>query len=162
MASLILLDASWDPSDVIIFITLFSTIAFLVWTVFSTIRRAQIAKIQAGVQSKLLDKFSSGQELANLLQTEQGKKLLDSLAVTEQVKPYGRILAAAQVGVILALAGAALLLLRKYVSGAYEVLLVVGALALAMGIGFIVSAAISYRLSKSLGLLNGNSGPKQR
>lgn len=161
MASIILLDASWAPGDVIIFITLFSTIAFLVWTVFSTIRRARIARIQADIQGKLLDKFTSGQELTNLLQTEQGKKLLDSLAVTEQVKPYGRILAAAQVGVILALAGAALLLLRKYVSGAYETLLVVGALALAMGIGFIVSAAISYRLSKSLGLLNGNSGPKQ-
>lgn len=161
MASMILLDASWAPGDVIIFITLFSTIAFLVWIVFSTIRRARIAKIQADIQGKLLDKFTSGQELTNLLQTEQGKKLLDSLAVTEQVKPYGRILAAAQVGVILAMAGAALLLLRKYVSGAYEVLLVVGALALAMGIGFIVSAAISYRLSKSLGLLNGNSGPKQ-
>ena len=161
MASIILLDASWAPGDVIIFITLFSTIAFLVWTVFSTIRGARIARIQADIQGKLLDKFTSGQELTNLLQTEQGKKLLDSLAVTEQVKPYGRILAAAQVGVILALAGAALLLLRKYVSGAYETLLVVGALALAMGIGFIVSAAISYRLSKSLGLLNGNSGPKQ-
>lgn len=161
MASIILLDGSWAVGDVIIFITLFSTIAFLVWTVFSTIRRARIARIQADIQGKLLDKFTSGQELTNLLQTEQGKKLLDSLAVTEQVKPYGRILAAAQVGVILALAGAALLLLRKYVSGAYETLLVVGALALAMGIGFIVSAAISYRLSKSLGLLNGNSGPKQ-
>jgi hypothetical protein len=36
---------------------------WIAWVIFSTIRRYKIAKLQAEVQSRLLDKVGSGQEL---------------------------------------------------------------------------------------------------
>jgi hypothetical protein len=55
--------------------------SWIAWVIFSTIRRYKIAKLQAEVQSRLLDKVGSGQELLAYAQTEAGKSLLESLSV---------------------------------------------------------------------------------
>jgi hypothetical protein len=133
----------------------FSFFAWLVWMVFSTIRRYKIAKLQAEVQSKLLEKVSSGQELLAYAQTEAGKTLLQSLRV-ETVAPYTRIIGALQTAIVMISLGVAFLLLRGRVSGAEEGFLVFGTLLTVMGMGFALSSAASYYLSKSFGLLNGS------
>lgn len=138
--------------EVILFPILFTLVGFVVWTVFSTIRRYQTAKLQAALQSKLLEKFGSGQELLAYVQSDAGKRFLESLTM-EQRTPYGRILGAAQVSVILVLLSLAFLFLRGRVSGAEEGFLVFGTIALSLGIGFGLSAALSYYMSKSFGLL---------
>lgn len=138
--------------EVILFPILFTLTGFVVWTVFSTIRRYKTAKLQAGLQTKLLEKFGSGQELLAYVQSDAGKRFLDSLTM-EQKTPYGRILGAAQVSVILVLLSFAFLFLRGRVSGAEEGFLVFGTIALCLGIGFGLSAALSYYMSKSFGLL---------
>jgi hypothetical protein len=139
--------------DVILFPILFSLVGFIVWTTLNTIRRFSTQKLQAQIQTKLLDKFGSGQELLAYVQSEGGKRLLESLTV-EQRTPYGRILGAAQAGTILLLLGVALLFLRGRVTGGEEGLLVAGTVVFSLGLGFAVSAAVSYFLSKSFGLLN--------
>ena len=50
-------------SDNIVAITLPFMFSWIVWMVFSTILRYKIAKLQADVQTKLLDKVGSGQDL---------------------------------------------------------------------------------------------------
>ena len=105
------------------------------------------------MQTKLLEKFGSGQELLAYVQSDAGKRFLESLAM-EQRTPYGRILGAAQGAVILVLLGLALLFLRGRVSGAEEGFLVSGTIVLSLGIGFGLAAALSYFLAKSFGLLN--------
>ena len=72
----------------------------------------------------------------------------------EQRTPHGRVLGAAQASVILVLLALALLFLRGRVSGGEEGLLVSGTIVLSLGVGFGLSAALSYFLSKSFGLLN--------
>ena len=126
---------------------------WFVWVIFSTIRRYTIARLQAGVQTKLLDKIGSGQELLAYAQTEAGRELIESLKV-ERVSIYERIIGALQTGIVLVLFGAALLLLRNHVSGAGEGFVVLGTLICALGMGFALSAAASYYLSKSFGLLS--------
>ena len=121
---------------VVIFPIFLSLIGFVIWTVFSTIRRYKTAQLQAGLQTKLLEKFGSGQELLAYVQSDGGKRFLESLTM-EQRTPYGRILGAAQASVVLILLALALLFLRGIV----------------LGVGFGVSAALSYYLSKSFGLL---------
>lgn len=140
-------------SDVVVAVTAPVMCGWLAWIIFSTIRRYKIAKLQAGVQTKLLDKVGSGQELLAYAQTEAGRELIESLKV-ERVSPYGRIIGALQTGIVLLLFGAALLLLRNHVSGAGEDFVVFGTLICALGMGFALSAAASYYLSKSFGLLN--------
>jgi hypothetical protein len=79
--------------------------------------------------------------------------LLESLKV-ERIAPHGRIIGALQTGIILLFVGAALLLLHNRVSVADEGFVVFGTLISALGLGFALSAAASYYLSKSFGLLN--------
>jgi uncharacterized membrane protein SpoIIM required for sporulation len=138
--------------EVVLFPMLFAVVALIIWIIFSTIRRYNTTKLQAGLQTKLIEKFGTGQELLGYVQSEAGKRFLESLTM-EQRTPYGRILGAAQASVILALVGIALLFLRGRVAGADEGFLVFGTIILSLGVGFGLAAALSYFLSKSLGLL---------
>lgn len=138
--------------EVVLFPMLFAVMALIIWIIFSTIRRYNTTKLQAGLQTKLIEKFGTGQELLAYVQSEAGKRFLESLTM-EQRTPYGRILGAAQASVILALVGLALLFLRGRVAGADEGFLVFGTIILSLGVGFGLAAALSYFLSKSLGLL---------
>jgi hypothetical protein len=138
--------------DAIVAVVVPSMFSWFAWVIFSTIRRYKIAKLQADVQTKLLEKVASGAELLAYAQTEAGRDLLESLKV-ERVAPHGRIIGALQTGIILLLLGAALLLLRNHVEG--EGFVIIGTLISALGIGFALSAAASYYLSRSFGLLNG-------
>src|SRR6516162_3064625 len=138
---------------VVILPLLMATFGSVVWIIFATIRRYKTAKLQAGVQTKLLEKFGSGQELLAYIQSDAGKRFTESLTM-EQRTPYGRILGATQAGVILILLGLALLFLRGRVSGGDEGFLVSGTIILSLGVGFGLSAALSFFLSKSLGLLS--------
>src|SRR5690242_590172 len=134
--------------EVILFPILFTLTGFVVWTVFSTIRRYKTAKLQAGLQTKLLEKFGSGQELLAYVQSDAGKGFLECLATEQRTTPYGRILGAAQASVILVLLGLAFLSLRSRVAGAEDGFLVFGTIILSLGAGFGLAAVLSYFLSK--------------
>src|SRR5713101_4121170 len=140
--------------DIVIVPVIFGAFSFMFWTVFSTVRRFKIARLQANVQSRLVEKFNSTQDLLTYVQTDAGRQFLDSLSV-ERSSPYWRIIGAVQSSIILAFFGAALLFLRGRVSGAEEGFLVFGTIFVTLGVGFAISSAVSYSLSKSFGLLNG-------
>jgi len=138
-------------------ITIPAMLCWFAWVIFTTIRRYKIAKVQAEVQAKLLDKVGSGQELLAYAQTDTGMQLLESLKV-ERVAPHGRIIGALQTGIIFLMLGVALLILRSQVSAAdQEGFVILGTLGSSLGVGFALSAAASYYLSKSFGLLNGSA-----
>lgn len=140
-------------------ITVPAMFCWFAWIIFTTIRRYKIARMQAEVQAKLLEKVGSGQELLAYAQTDAGKQLLESLKV-ERIAPHGRIIGALQAGIIFVALGVALLLLRYQVSaaaGSQDGFVVLGTLSCALGVGFALSAAASFYLSKSFGLLNGSA-----
>lgn len=138
--------------EVILFPIFFTLIGFVIWIIFSNIRRYKTTKLHAELQAKLLEKFGSGRELLDYVQSDAGKQFLESLTV-EPKTPYGRILGAAQVSIILILLSFAFLFLRSRVVGAEEGFLVFGSITLSLGVGFGLAAALSYYLSKSFGLL---------
>ncbi len=139
-------------------ITIPAMFCWFAWVIFTTIRRYKIAKMQAEAQAKLLEKVGSGQELLAYAQSDTGMQLLESLKV-ERVAPQGRIIGALQTGIIFLMFGVALLILRYQVSiaGDQEGFVVLGTLSCSLGVGFALSAAASYYLSKSWGLLNGSA-----
>jgi len=144
-----------DDYVVMLFVlpALFGTCSFVLWTIFSTIRRYKIARLQADLQSKLVDKFATTQDLIAYTDTETGREFLRSLSV-EQRSPYDRIIGAVQAGIVSFFFGVALLFLRSRVPGGEQVLLVIGTIFAALGFGFVLAATASYSLSKSFGLLN--------
>ena len=72
--------------DIVIMPIIIAFFAWFVWVVFSTIRRYKMAKLQAELQHRLLEKISSGQELLAYAQTAAGKQLLESLRVEKEAK----------------------------------------------------------------------------
>jgi hypothetical protein len=136
-----------------------ATFAWIAWVIFSTIRRYLLAKMQSGVQIKLLEKVDSSQALLAYAETESGRHFLESLRVeqVEPAMPYGRILSGAQSGVVLSAFGIGMLLLHSTGVATEREFTIFGGLALALGIGFVLASAVSYVLSRSFGLLERKS-----
>jgi len=144
--------------DIVLAVTMPCMFSWFAWVIFTTFRRYKIAKLQADVQSRLIEKVASSQDLLAYAQTDAGKQLLESLQVERTVSeaPYGKILGALKAGIVLFCFGAAMLWLRSHVSAQNtDGFTVFGALGIALGFGFGFSATASYYLSRSFGLFNG-------
>ena len=130
-------------------------LVWMTWVIMTGLRKTRVIKAQIAMREKILEKIGGGQEMMEFMKSEAGKGMLEPLP-TETATPQGfsRILRATQAGVILAVLGAAILLINGFVEVEEEVA-VVGGLVLALGIGFLLAAAASYMLSKNWGLLNG-------
>lgn len=114
----------------------------------------RLTQLQHDLQSKLLDKFSSSQELSEYLHGDAGERFLQS-ATVERSDPHARILGSVQVCLVLLTGGAAFLVLQGRITGADEAFAFLGTLGVALGVGFGLSAGVAYLLSKAWGLING-------
>jgi hypothetical protein len=141
-------------SDIPIVATIFGTFGWVVYTISTNIRRAHASRAVADLHAKLLDKCAASQDLVAYLESNSGRKFLES-AGAEGAQPWSRILNAMQAGFVLSLVGVAELIVRTFEQNADadDFLLVCGAIALAIGLGFLISAATSFFVSRSWGLL---------
>jgi hypothetical protein len=137
-----------------------ATIVWLIRTTLEQRRWSRLSKIQAEVHSKLMDRFSSNDELLTYVQTPSGRRFLESgpsplQETTPQMgAPISRILWSLQLGAVLATGGLGMLLLSgNTVPEAGEFFFIAGCIAGALGAGFLVSALAAYVLSSKLGLL---------
>lgn len=105
------------------------------------IRQQRLAALQSETLSRVLDKLGQGPEVLAWLQTGDTKKFFD-LRQEQQAHPASRIFFAAQAGAILLFAGIALLIMFSR-HGKFGLELF-GGLGLAIGAGFLVSAAFAY------------------
>ena len=141
-------------------------LTWLVRTLIEHRRWSRVSKVQAEVHNKLMDRFTANEDLLAYIQTPAGKRFLESAPIALDgapravSAPVGRILWSVQVGLVLAAAGFGL----EYVSGSIEKtvsqpLFAMGVLAISIGIGFVVSAIVSYVLSRRLGLWETAAAP---
>ena len=146
----------------IIFVVVLGALVWLVRTVLEQRRWNRLSKIQAEVHTKLMDRFSSNDELLTYVQTPSGRRFLESGPSPLQEEPraigapFARILWSVQVGVVLTVAGMGVIVARGTVAE-FEIqqfLMVVGLLLLALGLGFVLSAAAAYGISRRLGLFD--------
>ncbi len=119
------------------------------------LRQRRMSRMLYEIQTKVLDKFGNSPEALEYLQSDAGRQYLD-MAMTEKANPRTRILSAVQIGVVLAALAAGFLLVREMVPEGTVGFAVAGVLGLCIGIGYLVSAAAAYYLSKSWGLFNGH------
>jgi hypothetical protein len=138
-----------------------STVVWLIRTTLEQRRWSRLSKIQAEVHSKLMDRFSSNDELLTYVQTPSGRRFLESgpspLQETAPAMgaPISRILWSLQLGAVLLVGGLGMLFLSggSTLPEAAEFFYVAGCVAGALGAGFLVSAVAAYVLSSRLGLL---------
>ena len=149
------------------FVMFLVVIGSLLWILRSALehrRWNRMVKVQMETHTKLLDKFGSSQDMLAYMDSEAGKRFLETPVFDAQNKrsialPYGRILWSVQIGVIAAVLGMGLLSLRGKVNADADVpFLVFGTLVLILGVGFLLSGGVSYGLAKYLGLLKRGEG----
>jgi hypothetical protein len=141
----------------VILIGLFVTICWVVYQASEFGRRGQRLKAQAELHSRLLEKFGSAREVVDFLQTPGGAQFVESIS-SDRENPASGILRSAHRGIILVVLAAGCLGLHWHYLGSDNPLLVIGVVLLCLGIGFLISAAVSHRLSRTLGLAERNSG----
>lgn len=122
--------------------------------------RRQI-QIQTDIHTKLLDRMTNNQELLAYIETSAGRRFLEApIPMAAQspaysIAPVARILWSVQIGVVLVAAGVGFWIARTTVGDAdlISVFQVMGSLAMSVGVGFVVSALMSWALSQRMGLL---------
>ncbi|HEY3823063.1 MAG TPA: hypothetical protein VGL82_00820 [Bryobacteraceae bacterium] len=117
-------------------------------------------KVLTDVHTKLLDRLTGNEDLLSYIQSPAGSRFLESSPIrldsSSQYSgaPVGRILWTIQAGVVLGAAGVGLLAVAKgKVGDVAEPLHALGILSLALGAGFVISAIISFIISRRLGIL---------
>jgi hypothetical protein len=144
------------------FVAFFATIAWLTRLLIEHRRWLRAVKTQSDVQTKLVDRLTSSEDLLAYMQTPAGRSFVESAPMRVEIgrrapgSPIGRILSSVQAGVVLAVVGVGLFVVRNRVidilSGPLQV---VAVLAISLGVGFILSAVVAYTVSSHLGILEG-------
>jgi hypothetical protein len=148
----------------VFFIVVFvaSMIAWLIKTMLNHRRWLRSSKVQTEVHNKLLDRFAGTNELLSYIQTPAGRRFLEAAPIPVEAAtdrplgaPLNRILWSVQAGIVLTIGGFGF----QYVSGSVlpevgQGLWTIGVLATAFGIGFIIAGAVSYLMSRRLGLFD--------
>jgi hypothetical protein len=123
-------------------------------------RWGRIFKMQSDVHGRLIERFTTNQELASYMQTDAGRKFLEAAPLPIAFEQHqrvpsaiARILTPLQTGIVMVLLGIGLLLLRHTEPDMNTPMLFFGTVVLMPGIGFIISAGASWFLASRLGLM---------
>jgi hypothetical protein len=149
-------------NDLLPFLVFVCVLGALLWLtrMFVDNRRwGRIFKLQTDTHNKLIDRFGSSEELLTYMGTESGKRFLEAAPIPIDFEPQrvpsavARVLTPLQIGIVLALLGVGFLLLRHTEADMEVPMLVLGTLFLMPGLGFIISAGITWLLAGRLGLM---------
>ncbi len=142
-----------DPGDLVAIIVVPSLVLMVGWLVWMLTRTNHLkTKARIELQKLLLEKLNSAQEVVQLMQTEEGRQLIEALTM-ERTTPREQILTSVQKGVVLTIVGLGGLSFRLFFPTGFGVFIVIGVFLGALGIGFLVSAVVAYAFSKSWNLL---------
>jgi len=152
-----------DLGPLLAFACFLAAVIWLTHTFLQNRRWGRIFKLQSEVHGKLIDKFSSNQELAAYMETEAGKRFLEAAPIPIEMErqqrmpnAVARVLTPLQAGIVLTLLGAGFLLVRHATVETRTPMLVLGVLVLMPGLGFILSAGVTWVLASRLGLMPEN------
>jgi hypothetical protein len=140
-------------------IVLFGVIGWIVNIAVTSGRQKAQLKATAEFQAKILEKMGSAKDFGEFLETDGGKRFLGSLTI-EGPSAKTRIVRSAEQAVICLSVGIGFLLLGSWFEEYRIGMVVIGTIVTACGIGWSISCASSYFLSKSFGLFEPPDGRK--
>ena len=150
--------------DFLFLVGFLGVVTAITWVIRSIVdhrRWSRLSKVQAEVHNKLIDRLASNDEMLAYIQSPAGAGFLKAgpAAAGNGAKsmhaPFGRILWSAQAGVVLVALGLGL----RWVTvtapvEVVEMLRFLGIIGQALGVGFLVSAGLSYVISRRMGLID--------
>ncbi|MBI4892538.1 MAG: hypothetical protein HY821_18075 [Acidobacteria bacterium] len=138
----------------------FGLLSWLIRTFIDYRRWSRLSKVQTDVHTKLMDRFGANEDLLAYIKSPAGGKFLELAPITLDSgqksvgAPLGRILWSIQGGVVLLAAGTGLWIIGHHVGyQAAQGVQALGMLAIALGVGFVASAIISYGVARRMGLI---------
>jgi phosphate/sulfate permease len=127
--------------------------------VFFVVRGRQArAAMRAEVQTRMLDRFSTAPEFVSFLQSDQGKGFVSQFEELPRAHARDRILGGVTRSIVLTLLGLGFLAICL-TEARDEGFIIAGCILLALGVGYCIATFVTFRMSKSWGLLprqNGN------
>ena len=153
----------------VFFVCILGAILWLLRQFLENRRWGRIFRLQMDVHNKLIDKFSASQELLTYMDTDAGKRFLEAAPLPvnfeqEERMPgmVARVLTPLQIGIVLTLLGFGFMLLRHVRMDMNVPMLVLGTVVLMPGLGFILSAGVTWVLAGRLGLMPDASDATKR
>jgi hypothetical protein len=154
-----------DGIPFLVFVCLLSALLWLTHVLLENRRWNRIFKLQTDVHSKLIERFGTSQEVLTYMSTDAGKRFLEATPIAvgfDRQQPIpshvARVLMPLQIGLVLVLLGVGLISLRHSIPDGDAPLLLVGTVVLMPGLGFILSAGITWVLARRLGLMPDSGG----
>lgn len=160
----------WEKTmEAITIMSCMALVAFALGWVIRTViehrRWSRLARVQAEVHSKLLDRLTTSDELLSYIQSSPGRRFLESAPIQvdsaprQMSAPLTRMLWSIQVGLVLAAGGAGVEIVSRVVDKEVsQPLFALGVIAMALGVGFILSAVVFYVISRRLHLFDATPG----
>jgi hypothetical protein len=151
-------------------LAIFTGVVWLIKMLVDHRRWSRLSKIQTEVHNKVLDRMQSNEDLLAYIQTPAGRRFLESAPIPLDSPraigaPLGRILWSAQAGAVLTVLGIGIeIVAQNTLEEVAPPLAAMGAIVIALGAGFLVSAVLAYLLTRRFGLLNdaGPAAPESR
>lgn len=145
-----------------VFVALIATLGWIIRAIINHRRWLRVSKLQTDTQNKLLERFSSNEEMLAFIQTPAGMRFMESASLPTEIgprsvsAPLGRMLWSVQIGIVMVVAGGGMEIVGDRLTEPNVVtsFQVAAGLAIALGVGFILSALGSYILSRRLGLID--------
>jgi hypothetical protein len=134
---------------------------WLIRTFIDQRRWLRVSRTQSEVHTKVLDRLTNNEDLIAYIQTPAGRRFLESgpLLTEDAPKPAGgaqlsRILLSLQAGLVLASLGIGFWVSEsRFPEDMGEGFFILGTLTTAVGVGFVLSAAVAYVISSRFGLV---------
>jgi len=149
-----------DGIPFLVFVCMLLGLLWLTHVLLENRRWNRIFQLQTDVHGKLIERFATSQEVLTYMGTDAGKRFLEATPIAVGFErqqpvpsPVARVLTPLQIGIVMTLLGAGLIALRHSVPNGDATLLVVGTVVMMPGLGFIISAGITWVLGRRLGLM---------
>jgi hypothetical protein len=149
-----------DLVPIILFPVFFLAVVWVVRIFVDSRRWNRTFKQQSEIHGRLIEKLGTSQELVAYMETEAGKRFLMASPIApgpefgqRMPNTVSRVLTSLSTGIVVALLGVGFLLLRNAGPNTSEPMLITGTILLMPGIGFILSAGVTWVLARRLGLM---------
>lgn len=156
-----------DGIPFLVFLCMLGGLLWLTHVLLENRRWNRIFKLQTDVHGRLIERFGTSQEVLTYMSTDAGKRFLEATPIAVGFErqapvpsPVARVLTPLQIGIVMTLLGAGLISLRHNIPDGGIAFFVLGIVVLMPGLGFIISAGLTWVLARHLGLMP-NSGARE-
>ena len=156
-----------DGIPFLVFLCMLGGLLWLTHVLLENRRWNRIFKLQTDVHGRLIERFGTSQEVLTYMSTDAGKRFLEATPIAVGFErqapvpsPVARVLTPLQIGIVMTLLGAGLISLRHNIPDGGIAFFVLGVVVLMPGLGFIISAGLTWVLARHLGLMP-NSGARE-